>query len=155
MHLMTHSSKKIQTLDEQIILLPSQRSWVGMLGTTLDYLAQIEPHTVTLEVFPRNESDGTRFSKFHCKRIPSNGAAGHPRPILLSCKNKIFCFYCKVFGSGYPLSQHSIPLLSAGTTLVQDRRQLGAVVPGPLMWNRCPPILHLAPVCYIHPILYF
>jgi len=53
------------------------------------------------------------------KRIPSNGeAAGHPWLIFLAWKNRIFCYYCKVFGSGYPLSQHSIPLLSAGTTLV-------------------------------------
>jgi len=45
----------------------------GILGTTLDYLAQIGPPAIIIEVFPRNESDGTRFSKFHCKRIPSNG----------------------------------------------------------------------------------
>jgi len=37
-HLMAHSGKEIQNLDERIFLLPSQKSWVGMLGTTLDYL---------------------------------------------------------------------------------------------------------------------
>jgi len=115
---MTHANKKIQNLDEQIILLPSQRSWVGMLRTTLDYLDQTGPPAIIIEVFPRNESDGTPLSKFHCKRIPSNGeAAGHPWLLLLAWKNGIFCYYFKVFDSGYLLSQHSIPLLSAGTTL--------------------------------------
>jgi len=32
------------------------------VGTTLDYLAQIGPPAITTEVFPRNESDRTRFS---------------------------------------------------------------------------------------------
>jgi len=30
----------------------------------------------------------------------------------------MFYYYCKLSSSGYPLAQHSIPLLSAGTTLV-------------------------------------
>jgi len=86
---------------------------------TLDYLAQIGAPAIIIEVFPRNESDETWFSKIHCRRIPSNGeTAGHPWLILLAWKNTIFCYYCQVFGSGYPLSQHSIPLHSAGTTLV-------------------------------------
>jgi len=88
-----------------------------MLETTLEYLAQIfeiGPPAVIIEVFPRNESDGTRFFKFHYKRIPSK-ATSHPRLLLLVCKNIIFCYNCKVFGSGYPLAQHSVPLLSAGT----------------------------------------
>jgi len=104
---MTHASKKIQNLDEQIILLPSQKSRVGMLGTILDDLA------VITEVFTRIESNGTRFSKFHCKRITSNGEAeSHPWLLFLAWKKRIFCYYCKLFGSGYPLVQHSIPLLS-------------------------------------------
>jgi len=82
-----------------------------MLRTTLDCLAQIGPPAVIIEVFPRNKSDRTPFSKFHCKRIPSNGeAAGHPHLIFLAWKNIIFCYYCRVFGSGYALTQHSIPL---------------------------------------------
>jgi len=36
-HLMRHVSKNTHNLDEQMILLLSQVSWVGMLGTTLDY----------------------------------------------------------------------------------------------------------------------
>ena len=64
---MTHASKKIQNLDEQIILLPSQRSWVGMLGTILDYVAQIGPPATIIEVFPRNESYGTQFLSFTAK----------------------------------------------------------------------------------------
>jgi len=31
-----------------------------MLGNTLDYLAQIGPPAITVEVFPRNEIDRTR-----------------------------------------------------------------------------------------------
>jgi len=102
-----------------MVLLHSQVSWVGILGTTLNYLAQIGPPAIIIEVFLRNESDGTRFSKFHCKRIPSNReAVGHPLLLFLAWKSIIFCYYCKLFSSGYPLVQHSIPLLSAGTTLV-------------------------------------
>ena len=40
-----------------------------------DYLAQKGPPTITAQVFPRNESDETKFSKFHCKRILPNGEA--------------------------------------------------------------------------------
>ena len=74
---------------------------------------------IIIEVFTRSETDGTRFSKFPCKRIPSDGeAVGYPRLIFLVWKNGIFCYYCKRFSAGYPLAQHSISLLSAGTTLV-------------------------------------
>ena len=41
MHLLRQASKKIPNVDEQIILLLRQVSWVGMLGTNLDYLAKI------------------------------------------------------------------------------------------------------------------
>jgi len=66
-HLLRHASKKIQNWDEQMILLLSQVSWVGMLGTTLDYLAKIGQLAITIEVFHRKESDGTPFSKFITK----------------------------------------------------------------------------------------
>jgi len=46
-----------------------------MLGNTLDYLDQIGPPAITIEVLPRNESDRTQFSEFHCKILPSNGEA--------------------------------------------------------------------------------
>ena len=59
---MRHASKIIQNLDEQIVLLLNQMSWVGILGTNLDYLARIGPPAIMLEGFPRNECDGTRFS---------------------------------------------------------------------------------------------
>ena len=32
-----------------------------------DYLVQGGSPTITAEVFPENESDGTQFHKFHCK----------------------------------------------------------------------------------------
>jgi len=40
-----------QRVDEQKILLLSQVSWVGLLGATLDYLAQTGPPAITIEVF--------------------------------------------------------------------------------------------------------
>ena len=77
------------------------------------------PPAIIIEVFPRNESDRTRFSEFHCKRLPPSGeAVGHLWLLFLEWKNIIFCYYCKLFSSGYPLAQHSIPLVSAGTALV-------------------------------------
>jgi len=56
MHLMRHASKNTQNVDEQMMLF-SQVSRVGMLGTTLDYLAQMGPPAVTIEFSPRNESE--------------------------------------------------------------------------------------------------
>jgi len=44
---------------------PRVKSW-----KVRDYLA-----TITTEVFARNESDETRFSNFHCKRVLQNGEA--------------------------------------------------------------------------------
>jgi len=117
--MMRHASKNTRNEDEQIILLLSQVLWFGMLRTTLDSLAEIGPPAIKTEVFPRNESDGTRFSKFHCKRLPPNGeAVGHPRLLFLAWKNIIFCYYFKLFSFGYPRAQHSMALLSADITLV-------------------------------------
>jgi len=73
-----------------------------MLVTILDYLAWIELPANIIEVFPRNESDGTRFSKFHGKRIPPNvEAVGHQWITLQAWKNGIFSYYFKLFASGY------------------------------------------------------
>jgi len=100
-----------------MILLHNQVSWVGMLVANLDYLAQIGPPAIIL-VFARNESDGTRFLKFRCKRITPNGeVVGHPWLIFLDWKHGIFCYWCKLLSSGYALGQHSIFLPSAGVTL--------------------------------------
>jgi len=117
-HLMRHATKNTQNLDEEMMLL-SQVSRVGMLGTTLDYLSQIGLPAITIEAFPINGSDRARLSKFHCKRLPPNGeAVGHPWLLFLAWKNIMFCYFFKLFSSGNPLAQHSIPLISAGTTLV-------------------------------------
>ena len=79
-----------------------------------DYPALFSPNRTAC-----NHSDGTRFSKFHCKRLQQNGeAAGHAWLSFLAWKNIIFCHHCKLFSSGYPLAQHSMPLLSVGTALV-------------------------------------
>jgi len=49
-----------------------------MLETNPDYLAQIQPPAIRIEVFPINEIDGTWFSTFHCKGIlPEGEAVGH------------------------------------------------------------------------------
>ena len=50
-YLMRNATKKIQNLDEQRILLLIQVSWVGMLVANLNYLAQIGPPVITIEVF--------------------------------------------------------------------------------------------------------
>jgi len=34
-----------------------------------DYLTKIGPPAIIIEVYSRNENDGTQFSNFHCKRI--------------------------------------------------------------------------------------
>ena len=104
MHMMRHASKNTQNLDEQMMLL-NQVSWIGMLGTTLDYLAQIRPPAITIEAFPRNESDRAQFSKLQCKRLPPNGEAiGYPWLLFLAWKIIIFCYCCTLFSSGYPLA---------------------------------------------------
>jgi len=49
-----------------------------MLQTNLDYLVQIEPPAITIQVFTINEIGGTWFSTFHCKGIlPKGEAVGH------------------------------------------------------------------------------
>ena len=45
-------------------------TWPGvMIRNAREYLAQAGSPTITTEVFPENESDGTWLSKFHCKRV--------------------------------------------------------------------------------------
>jgi len=60
-HLVRHATKNTQDVDEQIILLLGQVSWVGKLGATLDYLAQNRTTCNHNKRF-RNESDRTRLS---------------------------------------------------------------------------------------------
>jgi len=70
----------------------------------MDYLAQIGPPAIIIEVFPRNKGGGTRFAMIHCKRRPPNGeAVGHPCLIYLAWKHGMFCYYCKLFSLRYPL----------------------------------------------------
>jgi len=100
-HLVRHATKNTQNVDEQIILLLSLVSWFGMLGATLDYLDQIGPPAITIEVF---ETRVTGNGYLSCKRLPPNGEAiGHPWLLFLARKNIIFCHYCKLFSSGYAL----------------------------------------------------
>jgi len=50
-----------------------------MLETNPDYLVQIKPPAITIQVFPINEIDGTWFSRFYCKGIlPKDEAVGDP-----------------------------------------------------------------------------
>jgi len=46
-----------------------------MTRNARDYLAQAGSPTITTEVFPKIESDGTQLSKFHCKRVLSTSEA--------------------------------------------------------------------------------
>jgi len=100
-HLVRHAANNTQNVDEQIILLLSQVPWVGMLGATLDYLAQIGPPAITIEVY---ETRMIGHGYLSCKRLTTNGeAVGHPWLLFLARKNIIFCHYCKLFSSGYAL----------------------------------------------------
>jgi len=95
------------------ILLLSEVSLVGQLGTNLVYSAQIGRLAITIEVFHRNESDGTRFSKFQRKRIPPDvEVVGHPWLLFLAWKHEIFCYYCKLLSSGCAL-KHITQYLSS------------------------------------------
>ena len=84
MHLVRHTTKNTQNVDEQIILLLSQVSRVGMLGATLDYLDQIGPPAITIEVFETRVIGNGYLS---CKRLSSNGeAVGNPWLLFLARK---------------------------------------------------------------------
>jgi len=90
-----------------------------MVGTNLDYLARRRRPAIIIEVFPRNESDETRFSKFHSKRIQQNSeAVCHPWLILLALEKRNLLLLLQIFSRGYALAQHSMLLLSTATTLV-------------------------------------
>jgi len=49
-------------------VLFGQVSWAGMLRTNLDYLVQIEPHAITIEVFPTRVM-GRIFLRFTAKEF--------------------------------------------------------------------------------------
>jgi len=69
--------------------------------------------------FPQKRELWDTFFKFYCKILqPYGEAVGRLWLLFLAWKYIIFCYHCKLFSSGYPLAQHSIPLLSAGTTFV-------------------------------------
>jgi len=67
---------EIQNLSELLVTNDSATWSIVMSRNVRNYSAQgDEPPTVTTEVFPRNESDGTLFSKFPCKRVLPDGEA--------------------------------------------------------------------------------
>jgi len=109
------ASTKIQKKFGTIGLTNDSTACSGVVSRNISgYLAQRGLLTITTEVFSRNKSDGTRFSKFHRKRVLPNGeAVGHPWLIHLAVgmANKIFCYYCKLFSSGCALALHPIPPL--------------------------------------------
>jgi len=116
-----------------MFLLLSQVSWVGMLETNLDYLAQIGQTAIIIKLFHRKESGGTRFSMFLCKNIPPNGeAVGHPWLIYPAWKHGMFCCNCKLLSFIYTL-YHSNPLPSLRGALVGLAPQTKLQVPSD--WN--------------------
>jgi len=57
-----------------------------MLGTTLDYLAQIGPPAITIEVFPRNESDRTGLSSVaYAENFHEGGFIQWHRVVICIC----------------------------------------------------------------------
>jgi len=117
-YLMRHASKNTQTgMNKWSCYLA--RGYEQGAGDYPGLFIRNRPPAIKIEVFSRNESDSTRFSKFHCKRLPPNGeAVGHPWLLFVAWKNIIFCYYFKVFSFGHPRAQQSIPVLSADITLV-------------------------------------
>jgi len=82
-----------------------------MSGTNPNYVAQIGPPAIMIEVFPRNECDGTQFSMFHCKRIqktPSKVNHGY-----YSWPGKIESFVTTANFSALDIHYHNTPYLSA------------------------------------------
>jgi len=66
-------------------------------------LAQRGLPAIATEVFPRNNSDWTQFSKFHHKRaLTNNEAIGNPR---LGMEKRIF--YCCTIANILALNVHS------------------------------------------------
>jgi len=85
---------------------------VGMLGTTLDYLAQLGPLATIIEVFLGN---GLSFISRNTAKWWSGRSSIANIPGLETWN---FSVLVRTFSREYAIAQHSIPLLSAGTTLV-------------------------------------
>ena len=117
-----HASKKIQNLDEQMILLLTQVSWVGMLSDYNGLFNAIRIACNHNRSFPQKRDwCDTVFQVLPQKNTISWWSCG------LSTANipgGIFCYHCKRFSAGYPLGQHSISFLSAGATLVTLIREV-------------------------------
>ena len=83
----------------------------------MDYLAKREPPAITKQVFPTNASDGTRFFKFHCKRvahyIPINGEAVDG-PWIMRSVSKIKCCVTTANVSTLNVHSHYIEYLISG-----------------------------------------
>jgi len=75
-HLMRLARTKIQRIFRTIGSTNDPATWPGVMSRKVrGYLAQRRPLTITTKVFPRKESDGTRFCRFHCKKVLPNGEA--------------------------------------------------------------------------------
>jgi len=100
--------------------------FVGTIGLTNDsatwpvvvsrnvrnYLAQRdEPPIVTTEVFPRNESDRTRFFNFPCKRVLPDNKRRLPMFDRLDIENRICCKLLQIFSSVCAVALHQISQL--------------------------------------------
>ncbi|GBM01702.1 Zinc finger MYM-type protein 5 [Araneus ventricosus] len=73
-------------------------TWPEMMSQSVrDYLVQNGPPSITVEIFPKNES-GAHFSKFHCKRkLPNGEIVDRPWLLYSATSDKVFCYYCKLF----------------------------------------------------------
>jgi len=63
--------RKSNILAPQFFFPQNFRAGYATVRNAREYLAQAGSPTITTEVFPENERDGTWLSKFHCKRVLS------------------------------------------------------------------------------------
>ncbi|KAF2900311.1 hypothetical protein ILUMI_05876, partial [Ignelater luminosus] len=86
--------------EEQLNITEDPATWPEIINWQIrDYLVQKGPPKIILEGFPSQENK-THFSKVPCGRKLSNGEIIY-RPWIIYSEliNKIFCFYCRLFGN--------------------------------------------------------
>ncbi|XP_030068040.1 uncharacterized protein LOC115476054 [Microcaecilia unicolor] len=85
---------------ESLTISDDPTTWPERIDHHLkDCLVKKGPPKILLEEFPCNKN-GRYFSKAHCKRKLPNGEIIHRPWVIYSVSaNKIFCFYCRIFGN--------------------------------------------------------
>lgn len=90
-------SKEIDN-DELLNITDDPATWPERISNQIiEYLVKKGPPKILVDEFPRQDN-GTHFSKVHLKRkLPNGEIIYRPWIIYSNKKNKIFCFYCRLF----------------------------------------------------------